>query len=335
LRVGAYLWEWLQGKAPHLAETTFESYADIIRRHLEPALGHLALSRLSPSAIHTYLGVKVRQGLSTASVRYHAAILGSALTQAARWGLVARNPLDLVDLPRRPRHELRVWDTEQTGLFLGEARRSSPFYILYLAAITLGARQGELLALRWRDVDFTFGVVTIQRTFYRLAGRQLWREPKTSTSRRTIAIPPVLLEELRKVRTVQDEQRRTLGSDYQDYGLIFCQVNGNPLHAHNIVQRDLRPLLERIGLPRIRFHDLRHAHASHLLHSGADLKTVQARLGHSAAAFTLATYAHAIPGAEAEAVRRMEARLLGKANSPICNPFAVSGKTGGPSDGNL
>jgi len=138
------------------------------------------------------------------------------------------------------------------------------------------------------------------------------KEPKSGTSQRAVALPEVLISELRSLHDRQNEYRRVLGKTYEDHGLLFCQPNGWPLHAHNVAQRDFRRIAERVGLPRIRFHDLRHSHATHLLKQGVLPKVVQERLGHSSPAFTMAVYSHVLPGMQEEAAQRLAVRLLGK-----------------------
>jgi len=127
-----------------------------------------SFARLAPQTIQGYLMSKLQAGLSTTTVRYHAAILHQALRQAVKWGLLAHNPVDRVDLPRRRRVEMRVWDEEQVRLFLAEARRSSSRYALYLTALTTGMRQGEFMGLRWKDVELALGAASIHQTLYRL-----------------------------------------------------------------------------------------------------------------------------------------------------------------------
>lgn len=313
-RVGEYLEQWLRdyGEIKNLSPTTRRNYGDILRVHLSPALGHLPLQRLSAQAIESYLAEKHRRGLSSTTMQYHYGVLHEALSHAVRKGLLARNPCDFVDRPRRDRVEMPYLDEEQVRLFLAEAKRSSPNYRLYLTALLTGMRQGELLGLRWRDVDFTLGVASVQQTFYRLGKQQLFKEPKSAKSRRAVALSPTLVAELRQSREEQDEQKRSFGSQYEDHGLIFCQPDGKPLHGHNITKRDLPRTLARAGLQRIRFHDLRHSHASHLLRAGVHPKVVQERLGHSTPAFTLQVYSHVMPGMQEEAARVLETRLLGK-----------------------
>jgi len=219
-------------------------------------------------------------------------------------------------------------------LFLAEAKRFSPYYRLYLAAVTTGMRQGELLGLRWRDVDLTLGVASVQQTFYRLNGKgieqkQLFKQPKTAKSRRQVDLAPFLIEELRVMREEQKALRKEFGPLYEDHDLVFCQSNGKPLHARNIVRRDIRNTLSLKGLraeslsrgvaedllpkplPKIRFHDLRHCHATLLLQQGVHPKVVQERLGHSTIAMTLDTYSHVMPGMQRQAVADFAERLFG------------------------
>jgi integrase len=314
LCVGEYLERWLRDYAEgRLAAATLESYRATIRVHLLPGLGHIRLSRLSPQAIQGYLTRKLQEGLSTTTVRYHAAIVHEALRHAVKWGLLAHNPADRVELPRRRQIEMRVWDEEQVRLFLAEARRTSAYYALYLAALTTGMRQGELLGLRWQDVDLALGVASVQQTLYRLGKTLLTKEPKSAKSRRPVALPSLLVETLREVQEVQVAHRRDLGAAYADYGLIFCQPDGKPLHAHNVSQRDFRRVVKRAGVPRIRFHDLRHCHATLLLRQGVHPKVVQERLGHATISMTLDTYSHVVPGMQERAVTDLEKRLFGEA----------------------
>jgi integrase len=230
-----------------------------------------------------------------------------------KWGLLARNVCDLVEKPRVRRKEMRVWDQEQTLLFLAEARRSSAYYPLYLTAIASGMRAGELLGLRWSSIDFLLGTARVERTFYRLGGRQLFQEPKTEKGRRVVDLPASVIEVLRDVKAKQDAIKREMGNAYTDLDLVFCQEhNGLPLHLHNIARRDFRRVTKRAKLPRIRFHDLRHSHATDLLAHGEHVKMVSERMGHYDPGFTLRTYAHVLPGMGAQAAARLEERLFGQ-----------------------
>ncbi len=327
--LGRFLMRWLADDATNVVRpTTLDGYRMILEKHLVPALGHIRLDRVTPVAIQSYLaqklaGSKNRQGdwenrpLSASTVVKHTRVLHRALRSAVQWGLLAANPCDRVDTPRCRPFEPRVWDEEQVRLFLGEAKHSSPHYRLYLGATLTGMRQGELLGLRWQDVNLTLGIASIRQTFYRRGHRQLFGEPKSQKSRRTISLPAVLVEELRSLRREQDEHRRLVGGEYDEHDLIFCQPDGKPLHAHNLVQRDFRRVIENAKVPRIRFHDLRHGHATWLLAQGENLKVVSERLGHHTAAFTLSVYAHVLPGMQEQAAARLSARLLGPPDTAI------------------
>jgi len=313
LTVGTFLDQWLGDYVESLpSPVTRRNYRDIVRVHLQPPLGQVPLARLSPQTVQMYVSQKLAQGQNPTSVQCHFAVLREALGHAVRWGLLVRNPTDLVDPPHRRQRGMHAWDEEQVRLFLAEARRSSTYYSLYLTAILTGMRQGELLGLRWSDIDFVLGTASIQQTIYRLGSTILFKEPKTARGRRSVALPAPLIDALREHRERQAKMQRALGSEYEDLGLVFCQPNGKPLHAHNIAQRDFRQVIKRAGLPRIRFHDLRHTHATQLLRAGVHPKVVQERLGHSTPAFTLAIYSHVLPGMQEEAAKAVTARLLGR-----------------------
>jgi len=195
---------------------------------------------------------------------------------------------------------------------LAEAkRRASPYYPLYLTAITTGLRAGELLGLRWSSIDFLLGTARVARTFYRMGGKQLFQEPKTEKGRRVVDLLPTVVEVLRDLKAKRDAIKREMGSAYTDLDLVFCQPDGKPLHLHNIVCRDFRRVTKKAKLPRIRFHDLRHSHATDLLAHGEHPKVVQERLGHYDPAFTLRVYSHVLPGMQAQAAARLEQRLFG------------------------
>lgn len=335
LTVGEYIDKWIEGHGPHLSPATLESYRSTIRVHLKPALGQLKLKQLGPEPIRQYMTDKLAVGKSATTVRYHLTVLREAIQQAVRDGLLMRNWVDSVTRPKKQRREMRVLDEEQVRLFLAEAKRTSHYYRLYLAAVLTGMRQGELLGLRWRDLDLTLGVASVQQTFYRLNGkailaenRQIFKAPKTEKARRSVDLPAALMEELRALREEQKTLRREFGPQYQGHDLVFCQSDGKPLHAHNIVRGDFRRVLGLRSLradliargvaedvlpkplPRIRFHDLRHSHATLLFAQGEHPKVVQERLGHSTVSMTLDIYSHSVPGMQRRAADNLERRLF-------------------------
>jgi integrase len=232
--------------------------------------------------------------------------------------------MDMVDPPRAARPEMRVWDEEQVRLFLAEAKRSSRYYSLYLAMRTTGALPGELLGLRWPDVNLATGAITIRQKFYRLGGskregeptRLLFSEPKTDKGRRTIDIPPVLVEELRRLKAEQDALRKQFGSQYHALSahgpLVFCQADGRPLNWENIARRDFRRMCKRVGLPVIKPYEFgRHGHAAWLYEQGVHPKIISERLGHSSTAFTMDTYGGMARGLQAEVASKLQTWLSG------------------------
>ncbi len=330
LTVAEYLEQWLKKYATsNVRETSLKSYRDIIRQHLIPALGLIPLRRLSPLEIQGYYTSKLngdtatkQRPLSPCTVRKHHAVLHVALEQAVQWGLLAANTCDRAKPPKKRRKEPQRWDEEQVRLFLAEAKRSSRHYCLYLAMRTTGARPGELLGLRWQDVDLITDAITIRQKFYRLGGskrdreptRLLFSEPKTDKGRRTIEIPPTLVEDLRHLKAEQDALRKEFGPQYHALGehgpLVFCQVDGRPLNWENIVRRDFRCICKRVGLPVIKPYEFgRHGHAAWLYEQGVHPKIISERLGHSSTAFTMDTYGGMARGLQAEVAARLQAWL--------------------------
>jgi integrase len=310
VRLGEYLDAWLESVKVSVRSTTFVTYSYAVRRHIVPDLGDVPLLRLTAEAIEVWVSRLQSTGLSGSTVHQAFRVLKTALRQAVARGMIARSPLALVRSPRVPRRELSAWDEEQVRLFLAEARRSSRYYVLYLTAILTGMRRGELLALRWHDIDWTFGRASVTRTLVRADKQVEMREPKSQRSRRTVSLPPVLLEEFRRIRETQTARRGMLGDVYENHALIFCQTNGRPLHAHNVSQRDFKRVIRKAMVPMLRFHDLRHVCATLMLRQGIHPKVVGEQLGHASVGVTLDVYSHVLPGMHEEAVRSLAGRLV-------------------------
>ncbi|MDP2727158.1 MAG: site-specific integrase [Dehalococcoidia bacterium] len=306
--VARFLGDWLEATRPTIKGTTFTRYEEYARLHIAPTLGALKLAALTPQHLQKLYAQKLVEGLSPMSVRHLHAILHRALGQALRWGLVATNVTEAVDPPRKERVELRTLSPEEARRFL-EAAEGDRFEALYVLALTTGLRQGEMLGLRWKDLDLEGGRLQVVATLQRTAKGLVMSEPKTSRSRRQVILTDMAREALRQHRIAQVEERLKAGPLWEDNDLVFPNEMGKPMDAGNILRRSFCPLLEKAGLPHIRFHDLRHSAATLLLSQGINPKVIQEMLGHSSITLTLDVYSHLLPTMQREAVDAMDAIL--------------------------
>ena len=311
-----YLERWLADYGTtNLSPKSYRNYADVARRHLIPALGSVLLSKVRPQHIQSYYSKALqsgrldgRGGLSPASVLRHHQIIHAALRQAVRWQLLDRNPADAVEPPRQRRLDMPVLSRAAVQLLIAAADQTPYGAIVHMAAMT-GLRMGELLGLRWQDVDLEQALLHVQQTVHRVTGQAfLFREPKTSKSRRAVALPASTVGRLRQQRQRQLEERLALGPAYRDYGLVFATPIGTPIDASNLRRAWLR-VVHEAGLSGLRFHDLRHVHASLLLQQGTHPKVVSERLGHSGIGITMNLYSHVMPVLQAEAAARLDEAL--------------------------
>ncbi len=310
LKVREYLERWLKDSVEgNVGHRTLSNYQLQVRRHIVPALGGIKLKTLSPAHVQGFYRQKLDAGLSHASVRYVHAVLHRALKQALRWGLVSHNATEAVDIPQLAREEVTALSPEQARSFL-EAARGDRYECMYVVAVTVGLRRGEILGLRWVDVDLEAATLRVARQLQRMRDRSGLRfaTPKGGKGR-TISLPPRAVEALRAHRARQAEERLRAGSLYRDGNLVFATQVGTPLEPSNIDRRSFKPLLREAGLPDVRFHDLRHTCATLLLSRGVNPKFVQELLGHADVGLTLNTYSHYIPSMGDQTALAMEGAL--------------------------
>ncbi len=269
----------------------------------------MLLADVTPSRIQTLMNAKLAEGLNPRTVTYIRDVLSHALNQAVRWNMLPRNVAPLVKAPKAVKREMTVFTPEQARAFL-DAVRGDRLEALYTVALALGLRQGEALGLTWADVDFDAGTITVKHQLQRIAGKLTLTEPKSRASRRTIQAPAVVLDALRQHRRRQLEERLALGGDWQDSGLVFTTAKGTPLDDSNL-RRLFLAALRTAGLPRLRFHDLRHSAASLLLAQGVPARMIMELLGHSQITLTLGTYSHILPQLSRETAEKMNAILTG------------------------
>jgi len=349
-----YLDRWLRDGTGNCTPRSIEGYRWLLEKHVRPVIGDARLDRLQPLDVQQVISAMVAKEYAPRTVRMAHAALRVALQQAIRWRLINRNPARDVQLPKNAPREMRsltaaevaklrtaVVDLRDASLAkAAEVRERSPYLadraegeaarwarasVFFDLALTSGLRPGELLGLRWSDVDLTAGRLTIQQALTwvpepskkpKAKGPKLvptFSTPKTASSRRTIPVGPVLVKSLTAHRKAQAELILKAGALYdRSLDLVFANEVGGPLDERNVAQRDLAPALAKAKIEdRVRLYDLRHSCASLLLASGTSVKTVAERLGHASAKMTLDVYAHVLPGEQEKATEKIEGALLG------------------------
>jgi len=305
--------QWLPGLAGQVRPTTLHAYSTNLERYALPRVGAVLLQRLTPAHLNQLYSALLAGGgrggrpLSARTVQSVAMTLRKAIGDAARWGLVHRNVAALSSPPRPRRAEMRTWTAEQLRRFL-EHVAGDRLYAAWLLLASTGMRRGELLGLRWVDVDLELARVSVRQTLV-LAGRQVViSEPKTSRGRRSIALDPRTVAALRAWRAAQAAERLAWGGAWVDSGLCFTREDGTPLHPEWLSDA-FAWRVQRAGLPPIRLHDLRHTHASLGLAAGVPVKVMSERLGHTSSSFTADAYQHVTPALEEQAASTV-ARLV-------------------------
>ena len=315
---GEYLSHWLETYGRHnLRPTTYRGYEQVIRAHVVPALGNVPLQKLQPVQLQAFYTDKLTAGrldggeggLSPRMVRLIHSVIRKALQQAVKWQMVSRNVADATDPPRGTRPPVKTWDAEQARRFL-EASAGDHYGAVWLLAITTGMRRGELLALRWQDIDLTKGVLHVRRSLVELGSKLSIQEPKTASGRRAVQLSQTAVAALKEHKARQNEQRLRLGESWQDQDLVFATAVGGMVAPRNLIRR-FKELTAAADLPAIRFHDLRHTHATLLLKEGTHAKIVSERLGHANIAITLDTYSHVLPDMQREAATGIDRALFG------------------------
>lgn len=312
--VGECLRRWLRDyAAANVAPSTLQRYTGIVEQHLIPALGTVRLRDLRPAHIQAACAAFGRQDgrgtqLSAKTVFEHHAVLREALNWAVRLQLLARNPAQAVSPARPQRPEMRVLSPDDAQRLLEAAGPTRHYQLIYLALAT-GARLGELLALRWADVDLQRGVMEITRTARFFSGKGVtFGQPKTHRSRRPIALSPETVALLREHRREQLEERLRAGPGYDDRDLVFADAAGGAIYD-STVRRAFYGIVREAGLAHLRIHDLRHTAATLMLRAGINPKVVSERLGHATVSITLDTYSHVLPDLQREAAAALDAVL--------------------------
>lgn len=291
---------WLPTVSRTLAPSTLRSYTDILRARVVPTLGSVPLQALTAAqlnGLYSKLGTDGRSNgggpLAARTVRYTHTVIRKSLKDAARWGMVPRNVADLADPPKATKtRKWTTWSPGEIRCFLehAEGDRLAPLWEL---AVNTGMRRGELLGLRWEDIDLEKGTVAIRRALVVVGYEVVISQTKTDRAR-VIALDPGMVAILKEWRRIQLEERMAWGPAYRDSGYLFTKEDGSELHPDRVSKLFDR-LVASSDLPRIRFHDLRHTWATTALAAGVHPKIVAERLGHGSIQITLDTYSHVMP----------------------------------------
>lgn len=301
MTVGEYLDMWLDTVKQVVRPSTYSHWKSRIN-YWKKLLGSKPLAKLTTLDVQRAVNMLPEHWADSSKGAAFTA-LRAALKQAVVWKLIPRSNTEGVKVPRPVAKEFRVWTEEQVGQFL-EAAATSRYYALFHTAVATGMRLSELRGLTWEDVDLDEGVIHVRRILVPGSKPPNWQEPKTAASRRKIVLDPVTVEVLRQHRKRQVERRLKLGPAWHDYNLVFTTRTGNAVPRESI-QWVFRRLIQKTGLPKIRFHDLRHTHATIMLQRGVHPKVVSERLGHTEVSFTLQVYSHVLPDIQREASRAM------------------------------
>lgn len=295
ITLAEYLNEWLETACkPRLAPKTIEGYATCINRHIGPALGQIYLSDLQPMHIQMLYTDLLNKGLSKRTVELVHTVLRAGLKQAVKWQMIPRNPADATEPPRPQRREMQALGPQELQRILDAAAESPIADVVLLAAYT-GMRRGEILALRWEDVDLQNKVIFVQRNLVRVNQETIIKTPKTQRGSRRIPIDDEIVSALRRLRSVSQ-------SDW-----VFSRKDGSPLDPSTVTHQFKR-IARQAGFPSLRLHDLRHTYATILLTQGVQAKVVQELLGHESITTTIDTYTHVV-----ESLQREAANIIGNA----------------------
>ncbi len=307
-----FLNDWLTSKKASIRPTTYTHYELLIRKHAVPHIGNIKLKDLRPQHIQRLYNLLPAKGVGIPTIEKLHTALHSAFSYAAKTGIITRNPANATIPPSAPPKEMQILTENQVSQMFITAK-GHRWEALYYLAVTSGMRQMELLGLKWTDLDWMRRTIKIERQLVRpnAENRVEFTSPKTKFGRRTIDLGSNSMEMLRKHYDRQLGEHKKAGEKWKEYGLIFTNSFGGPIHYRNLL-RNYKALLRDAGLPKIRFHDLRHTAASLMLNHNVPVIVVSRRLGHARPSITLDIYGHLIPSMQTAA-----AQLIDELVTPI------------------
>ncbi|WP_053217695.1 tyrosine-type recombinase/integrase [Virgibacillus senegalensis] len=308
-----FLLRWLDHKRVNVSEGTYAHYKPYIMHHWIPNLGMAKINEVKPVHIQEIYDEYIEnEVLSNQSIVHMHRVLNNAFNDAIKWEWAVRNPCTPIKPPRPEKYEMKVWDEFELQHFL-EFSKGDRFYVAYLLALSTGMRKGEILALRWQDIDFSNKLLAVRQAVTRKKGGGYKIGETKSKNQRTISLFNHVLEELKTYRKQQMSFKMENRDKYEDQDLILAANNGSFILPRNL-DRSWRPLMKKSGLKFIRFHDFRHTHATLMLKQGVHPKVVQERLGHSSITVTLDLYSHVLPNIQRAAAEQFGDEIFGAKN---------------------
>ncbi|MBQ3529570.1 MAG: site-specific integrase [Oscillospiraceae bacterium] len=306
MTIGQWMDIWVSEYLGAVKPRTVDLYKGVVKTRIKPGLGSVKLDALNPHTVQNYYNGLTKEGLAPKTVKNIHGIFHKALQQAVSNGYIKTNPADACILPRPVRRELKPMDEDMISAFL-RAIQDHPFADLFTVTLFTGMREGEALGLLWDCVDLTKGTLIIdkQLQLIRGSGGQYQMVPTKNSKSRSITLAASVVKMLRDVKRKQLENRLRYGPLWEDSGFVFTDELGHHLSASS-VYKSFKKVMEEIGSPETRFHDLRHSYAVVAIKSGDDIKTVQENLGHATAAFTLDVYGHITEKMKQDSAARME-----------------------------
>lgn len=318
MTTATYLRSWVKTYVePNLSPTSIDGYKSNIENYIIPHIGNIPLQKLSPihlQDMYTKLSLKGRLdgkgGLSPRSIRYIHRNLSKALDQAMKMQIIKKNVATLVTIPKVKPYNAEVYNEAEVVTMINKAK-GTDMEVPITLAVTLGLRRGELLGLKWSEIDLDEGKMTISNNLVSTSSGAVLKTPKTNTSCRTLELSEGIVSLLKKHRLAQKENKMKLGSAYIDNDLVCCYPDGNIIQPKNFSKK-FSNFLKRNGLKHIRLHDLRHTNATLMLSYGIPAKVASERLGHSSISITLDLYSHVTTNMQKEVADKIESGIFNK-----------------------
>jgi integrase len=306
MQFSQYIKEWLRTKR-NISQETEELYHYFFKKHIIPSLGHIQLSKITAHHIELFITDLHNAKLAKSTIRRIFSVANAALNAAAKKDLINSNPCNKIEKPKAQQHrDLIIWEPGFVGKFLHSTRNKSRHWIAAYLAIMTGMRQGEILGIRWSDIDFENKTINIQQTV--TSKRRIKPGAKNKSSIRSVAISSETIRELKDHRELIISERLKEGENYLKNDLVVCTSFGGPVTSRNIQKAWVR-FIEITKAPKITFHDLRHTHAALMIKQGVHIKVVSERLGHSTVAITMDLYGHLMQNMQQDAAEALDSMI--------------------------